>query len=214
MGLDVGYDELGDAELVGRIAAGDERALMTAYDRHGDTLFGIAVRFLGDREAAAEIVQEVFLSLWQRGHRFDSEAGSLVAWLIGIARHRSLDRLRAESRRPRIVRPAPGTGSAGSASMFGDGPPFLDGRAALLVDPSDPGAEVDRRWTRSVVRSTLAELPEAERHVLMLAYDDGLSQSEIATRLGMPIGTVKSRTRRAMAALRARLVTVPGLVDA
>ena len=73
-------DELGDAELVVRIVARDERALMVAYDRHGATLFGIAVRFLGDRESAAEVVQEVFLSLWQRGARFDAAAGSLIAW--------------------------------------------------------------------------------------------------------------------------------------
>jgi RNA polymerase sigma-70 factor (ECF subfamily) len=208
-------DELGDAELVVRIVARDERALMVAYDRHGDTLFGIAVRFLGDREAAAEVVQEVFLSLWQRGARFDAATGPLVAWLIGIARHRSLDRLRAASRRPRLVRTPTGDAWGGAGSGLEDVASTAGGRAAVVAQgaEADPAVEVDRRWTSSVVRASLAELPEAERHVLVLAYDEDLSQSQIAVRLGLPIGTVKSRTRRAMAVLRARLVEIPELMD-
>lgn len=208
-------DELGDAELVVRIVARDERALMVAYDRHGATLFGIAVRFLGDRESAAEVVQEVFLSLWQRGARFDAAAGSLIAWLIGIARHRSLDRLRAASRRPRLVRTLSRDGWGGAVSGLEDVASTAGGRAAVVTQgaEADPAVEMDRRWTRSVVRASLAHLPDAERQVLVLAYDEGLSQSQIAVRLGLPIGTVKSRTRRAMAVLRARLVEIPELMD-
>lgn len=202
-------DELDDAALVGRIVAGDERALMAIYDRHGDALFGIAVRFLGDREAAAEIVQEVFLSLWQRAVRYDAAAGSLLGWLIGIARHRSLDRLRMESRRPRLATPAHASGD-GEGSEEGS---LGWGATAVSEDEPDPAVEVDRRWSRSVVRTALSEMPEPERRVLVLAYDDGLSQAEIAARLGWPLGTVKSRTRRAMATLRERLVLVPGLVE-
>lgn len=202
-------DELDDAALVGRIVAGDERALMAVYDRHGDALFGIAVRFLGDREAAAEVVQEVFLSLWQRAVRYDASAGSLLGWLIGIARHRSLDRLRMESRRPRLATPAhavvDGEGSEEGSLGWG--------ATAISQDEPDPAVEVDRRWSRSVVRTALSEMPEPERRVLVLAYDDGLSQAEIAARLGWPLGTVKSRTRRAMATLRERLILVPGLVE-
>ena len=208
-------DELGDAALVVRIVARDERALMVAYDRHGATLFGIAVRFLGDRESAAEVVQEVFLSLWQRGARFDAAAGSLIAWLIGIARHRSLDRLRAASRRPRLVRTLSRDGWGGAVSGLEDVARTAGGRAAVVTQgaEADPAVEMDRRWTRSVVRASLAHLPDAERQVLVLAYDEGLSQSQIAVRLGLPIGTVKSRTRRAMAVLRARLVEIPELMD-
>jgi len=88
-------------------------------------------------------------------------------------------------------------------------------RAAIAAGgpEADPSAEIDRRWTRSVVRSSLAELPDAERRVLVLAYDEDLSQSQIAARLGLPIGTVKSRTRRAMAILRARLTEIPELMN-
>ena len=207
--------EFGDAELVARIVARDERALMVAYDRHGSTLFGIAVRFLGDRESAAEVVQEVFLALWQRAARFDASAGSLIAWLIGIARHRSLDRLRAAARRPRLVRTPAADRWDGVGSGLGDAASTAGGRAIAVAQgaEADPAVEVARRWTRSVVRASLAELPGAERQVLVLAYDEGLSQSEIADRLGLPIGTVKSRTRRAMAVLRARLVEIPELTD-
>ena len=208
---------LGDAALVARIAAGDERALMAAYDRHGDAVFGVAVRFLSDREAAAEIAQEVFLTLWRRAARFDVAAGSLLAWLFGITRHRALDRLRLESRRPRLV----GAGDRdslsdderlGRAVHAGHGA----GRgedAEGMEGAGDPALEIDRRWAGSVVRGALSEMPDWQRQVLVLAYDHGLTQVEIAGRLGVPLGTVKSRTRRGLAALRERLVGIPGLLE-
>jgi len=207
-------DELGDAELVARIVDRDDRALMVLYDRHGTTLFGIAVRFLGDRETAAEVVQEVFMSLWEKAGRYDPGSGTVIAWLIGIARHRSLDRLRAASRRPRTIRTESDPWSDGGSGLEGAIQAY-GARAAIAAGgaEADPSAEIDRRWTRSVVRSSLAELPDAERRVLVLAYDEDLSQSQIAARLGLPIGTVKSRTRRAMAILRARLTEIPELIN-
>lgn len=185
-----------DGTLVGRIASGDEVAFELAYDRHGGLLFGSLVRFLGDREAAAEVVQDAFLALWRRSSTFDPTMGSLPGWLLSIARHRAIDRLRGEARRPSLAPVA-----------------LLDD--ARDVDPErDPAGFADRRWADSVVRTMVSELPEAERHVVALAYADGLSQSAIADRLGVPIGTVKSRTRRALARLRTQLVEVPELVDA
>jgi RNA polymerase sigma-70 factor, ECF subfamily len=185
-----------DPTLVGRIASGDEVAFELAYDRHGGLLFGSLVRFLGDREAAAEVVQDAFMALWRRSSTFDPAMGSLPGWLLSIARHRAIDRLRGEARRPTL---APVE--------------FLDD--ARDGDPErDPAGFADRRWADSVVRTMVSELPEAERHVVALAYSDGLSQSAIANRLGVPIGTVKSRTRRALARLRTQLVEVPELVDA
>ena len=207
-------DELGDTELVARIVDRDESALMVLYDRHGTTVFGIATRFLGDRETAAEVVQEVFLSLWERAGRYDPASGTLIAWLIGITRHRSLDRLRAASRRPQTIRTESDPWTEGGSGI--EGAVRAEAvRAAIAAGgaDSDPSAEVDRRWKRAVVRSSLADLPDAERRVLVLAYDEDLSQSQIATRLGLPIGTVKSRTRRAMAILRARLTEIPELMN-
>lgn len=200
-------DDDRDSDLVRRIAEGEEAAFMVAYDRHADTVFGSLVRFLRDREAAAEVVQETYLVLWQRAAQFDATRGSLVAWLLTIARSRALDRLRAESRRPPLVNPGPSQASDDGEGWLA----ALGAGGAGIADDHDPAAEAERRWVRSVIRVTLADMEEAERSVLLLAYDGGLSQAEIAERLGWPIGTVKSRTRRALARLRARLVLIPEL---
>jgi RNA polymerase sigma-70 factor (ECF subfamily) len=184
-----------DRVLVRRIAAGDEGAFELAYDRHGSLVVGSLGRFLGDREAAAEVAQDAFMSLWRRASSFDPAAGSLPGWLLSIARHRAIDRLRGEARRP----------SPGSAELLDD-----------LHDDDpwrNPAALADRNWADSIVRTFVSELPEHERHVMVLAYSDGLSQAAISERLDMPIGTVKSRTRRALARLRTRLIEVPGLVE-
>jgi RNA polymerase sigma-70 factor, ECF subfamily len=83
-----------------RIAMGDEAAFAAVYDRHSALVYGAVVRFVGDREAAAEVVQDAFMALWRRANQFDASSGSLAGWLLGIARHRAIDRYRAESRRP------------------------------------------------------------------------------------------------------------------
>ena len=196
-----------DGLLLGLVADGDEAALMTLYDRHADALFGTAVRFLRDRESAAEVLQDVFMAIWQRAGQYDPRAGSVFGWLVGIARNRAIDRLRAEARRPRAVHP---WASDTDASESND---LLDwaGRRQGLSSEGDPAVELDRHWIRALVRTTLADMPAEERQVVVLAYDQSLSQSEIADRLEMPIGTVKSRTRRALARLRSRLADVPDL---
>ena len=196
-----------DGLLLGRVADGDEAAFMTLYDRHADALFGTAVRFLRDRESAAEVLQDVFMAIWQRAGQYDPGAGSVFGWLLGIARNRSIDRLRAEARRPRSVH------AWGADPDANDSLDLLEwaGRRAGGSVEGDPVVELDRRWTRALVRSTLADMPAEERQVVVLAYDQSLSQSEIADRLEMPIGTVKSRTRRALARLRSRLADVPDL---
>jgi RNA polymerase sigma-70 factor (ECF subfamily) len=133
---------------------------------------------------------------------FDPTAGNLRGWLIRIARNRTIDRLRADARRPRTARVAVG-------SEDDDNPLAALDRADPSTD--DPERAFERGWTRAVVRTALTSVPPDERELLVLAYADGLSQSEIADRLGIPIGTVKSRTRRAMARLRDTLSSVPEL---
>lgn len=200
--------------LAAGIAAGDEAPFMVVYDRHADLLFASVVRLLGDRDTAAEIVQESFLALWRRARQYDPRAGSLIGWLLAIARNRAIDHLRAQSRRPALTSISGGPGDS-------DGPldaidtldlqaRRIDGQGAA---PADPATVADRRWSQSVVRSMISELPEPERQAIVLAYAAGLSQVEIADRLGWPLGTVKSRTRRAMAHLRGRLAEVPDLVE-
>lgn len=207
--LDRDAGELDDARLVDRIAAGDEAAFVTAYDRHAGFVFGSVVRFLGDRETASEIVQDAFVTLWRRARQYDSRSGSLLTWLLAIARHRAIDRLRAEGRRP--ARDAIRLDSL--VSERGEGSSSRpDVSPELIADAeTDPGTVTTRRWTQSVVRTGISELPEHEREVIVLGYALDLSQTQIAERLEWPLGTVKSRTRRALAQLRGSLA---GLGDA
>ena len=210
--IDSDSTELDDARLAARIAAGEEAAFVIAYDRHAGFVFGSVARFLGDREAAAEVVQDAFVTLWRRARQFDARSGSLLTWLLAIARHRAIDRLRADGRRPsrdaiRLDALTSEGGASGNAAN-------AEVPAALIADAStDPLRVTTRRWAQSVVRTGIAELPENERRVILLGYAEDLSQAEIAERLEWPLGTVKSRTRRAMAQLRARLGPVAELTE-
>jgi len=183
-----------------------------AYDRHAGFVFGSVARFLGDREAAAEVVQDAFVTLWRRARQFDARSGSLLTWLLAIARHRAIDRLRADGRRPSrdAIRLDAVTSEGGSGGSMAN--PEVP--AALIADAAtDPLRVATRRWTQSVVRTGIAALPDNERQVILLGYAEDLSQAEIAERLEWPLGTVKSRTRRAMAQLRASLGPVAELTE-
>ncbi len=197
--------KLDDESLLAQIVTRDPAAFTELYDRYADVIFGVAVRFVRDRSIAAEISQDTFMAVWQRGTQFNADSGSVIGWMLGIVRNRAIDRLRQEARRPRLASAWSDRSNAGD-----DG---LDGWASREGEPAanGPPAEIERRWLQAVIRTTLAELRVDEREVLVLAYDHALSQSEIAKRLGVPIGTVKSRTRRALARLRIRLDHVPDL---
>lgn len=199
-----------DAELVARVADGDEAALGDLYDRHGDAVFRVAYRWLGDRGLAEEVMQEAFLALWNRAELFDPARGSAIAWLSTIARNRALDRLRALGRRPP---PAP---LSSILDDEGREERFLDRgltSAAVLgrtEDEHDPERVLDAAWLRAEVARALETLPEVERRVIQLAYYEELTQSEIGTRTGWPLGTVKTRTRRALSRLRLVLAEALG----
>lgn len=195
-----------DAALVAAVATGSEAALAELYDRHADAVHAAALRLLGDRQAAEDVVQEAFLTLWNRADRFDPAKGSLPAWLLTIARNRAVDRLRAAGRRPQLVSIAP-MGSddepdAAALERLAAGRGMLGGAGTAAAGPE---AALELAETRAALRQVLAGLPEAERTAVLLAYRDGLTQSEIAARLGWPLGTVKTRTRRALSRLREAL---------
>ena len=194
--------DLDDAALARRIANGDEVAFVTAYDRHAGFVFGSLVRFLGDRETASEVVQDAFVTLWRRAGQFDARAGSMLTWLLAIARHRAIDRLRAEGRRPGrdAIRLDVLVSDGDSAATRTEMSPEL-----VAGTTTDPTAVAARRWVQAVVRTGISALPEHEREVIVLGYAQDLSQSQIAERLEWPLGTVKSRTRRALAQLRVHL---------
>ena len=204
--------DLDDARLVARIAAGEEAAFVIAYDRHSAFVFGSVARFLGDREAAAEVVQDAFVTLWRRARQFDARSGSLLTWLLAIARHRAIDRLRAEGRRPARdairIEALVSEGGSGPSQAGSEVP-----RELVADATTDPSTVTSRRWLQSVVRTGIAALPENERQVILLGYAQDLSQAQIGERLEWPLGTVKSRTRRAMAQLRGRLAAISDIGD-
>lgn len=177
--LDAVDPTAGDAALISAMAAGDQQALSRLYERYGRMLHAIAVRITGDRQAAEECTQDAFMSAWRWASSFDPGRSRASTWLCAIARNRALDAARAQARRPvphENVEP--------------------DGRApdtADLVQDADAAVQV---------AEAMAKLPPAQYDVLQLAYFDGLSQSQIAERLDLPLGTVKSRMRLAMGRMR------------
>jgi RNA polymerase sigma-70 factor, ECF subfamily len=190
-----------DAELMVSLVRGDAAALAELYDRHADVVFRAAFRRLGDRQLAEEVVQDTWLTLWDRAELFDPAAGSLVAWLSTIARNRAVDRLRALGRRPDAL-PL----SAVFAADAGDDRALANSQ--LLMSDAvarDPQLVLDELVLRDTVLRALADIPGDERQVLELAYYGDLTQPEIAERLGWPLGTVKTRTRRALLRLRSNL---------
>jgi len=198
-----------DAALVRAVAAGSHDALAALYDRHVDAVFASASRLTSDRGMAEEVVQETFLALWDRAETFDPSIGSLAAWLHTIARNRTVDRLRAAGRRPNLV-PLSAAASSGTALGGSDEADadtlervLASGRlVAGSVPPPSPEIELVLGELRTALQAALSTMPEPERVVIVMAYGQDLSQSEIADRLGWPLGTVKTRTRRALRHLR------------
>lgn len=171
-----------DEVLVDRLHARDVRALEALYDRHARALFSLGLKMLGDSEAAEEVVQETFLKLWQQPGRYVAERGRFLSWLLGVAHHRAVDRLRRRRLELRYS---------------------ADRRVADLGSPPpDPQeAFLDSLRGEAVARAIRA-LPEAQRLVVELAYLRGMTQVEISDALGEPLGTVKTRLRLAMQKLR------------
>jgi RNA polymerase sigma-70 factor (ECF subfamily) len=170
-----------DDDLVHAIARNDEGALAAIYDRYRLILFGLILRILHNREEAEDCLQEVFLQVWRRARDFDESRGRAFTWLVTIARSRALDRLRASGTRLRLATEV--------AQVTHD-------------EVGDAAEEAVQSEQAAIVREALAELPEEQRHALLLAYFEGLTQTEIAARLGDPLGTVKTRMRSGMIKLR------------
>jgi RNA polymerase sigma-70 factor (ECF subfamily) len=195
-----------EAALVRAVANGSEEALARLYDRHADGVHAAALRLSGDRGVAEEVVQETFLALWNRAELFDPALASLATWLRSIARNRTVDRLRALGRRPTLV-PLGGHGDPDDSDPWADRlPPDALVLGGARPDP-DPAQAAEAAAVRAVIGEALASMPDTERAVIVLAYREGLTQQEIARRLDWPLGTVKTRTRRALARLRELLET-------
>jgi len=170
-----------DIYLLARITRGDHDAYAALYHRYSRVLFGLLIRILGSIVEAEEVLQEVFLQVWRRAGDYDASRGRPFAWLMTLARSRALDRVDSASSQQRTL------DRAGSPRSQGASDP------AELASTAEEG--------RQLVRA-LGEIPAAQREVLLLAYFEGLSQSEISLRLGRPLGTVKSHARLGLTKLR------------
>ena len=170
-----------DALLAERLAAGDDHALAEVFDHLAPTVFGTALRVLGEGSAAQDVVQDVFVELWSHPDRYDPSAGTLGTYLIVLARHRAVDLVRSELRR--LAR--------------------QERHHRLTPDGQDP-TPVDRITaadTADAVRAAVRLLPDGQRQVVELAYFQGMSYREVALATGIPEGTAKSRLRLALAKL-------------
>jgi RNA polymerase sigma-70 factor (ECF subfamily) len=168
--------------LVQRIANGDREAFTRFYDRYAALVFTFALRLLRVHSEAEDLLQEVFLQVWRQANSYQQERGSPEAWIITMTRSRAIDKLRSLRRR-----------DEGAVSMPASAAIEAGGQVASATGEAE---------ARVMVQSALTRLPEGQRLVLELAYFDGLTQSEIAARLGEPLGTVKTRLRAGLERLR------------
>lgn len=177
-------DEPGDRALLRRIATGEETALRALYDRYGGRLLAVAQRILGDRGRAEDVLQEAFVSVWNNAASHDDRDGSAFAWLYSIVRFKAIDLIRREQRQHALV-------DAASRDA-----------ARATVMPADQEAAVDDRRQVARLNECLERLGEDTRAMIARAFQHGYSHSEIAEIEGLPLGTIKSRIRRALIGLR------------
>jgi RNA polymerase sigma factor (sigma-70 family) len=185
----VDLTESRDRDLVSRIARGDEEAFRGLFRRYAPTAASIARRIVRQPFLAEEIVQEAFLAVWRNPDGYDQQRGSVKSWLMGMVHHRAVDLVRREESQRRRAEDA----------QAADAVTELQDVAESVVE------ELGVPEERKAVRAALGELPAEQQQVLELMYFGGLSQSKIAERLGLPLGTVKSRTLLGMRRLRTAL---------
>jgi RNA polymerase sigma-70 factor (ECF subfamily) len=181
-------DPAQDAALMERIRGGDRPAFVALYDRLSSLLFSVAARVLGDRREAEDVLQEIMLVIWNKSGDYDPELGSVSSWAVTLIRNRALDRLRARTRRLRLIEEV----------------------ALMAEEPEADATAPVNEWIHGheraqLLRSAMQELPSEQRVAIELAFFTGLTQSDIAARLQQPLGTVKARIRRGMLRLREQL---------
>lgn len=177
-------DETAQTQLLRRIAAQDKQALAELYDQIASVMFATSFRILGDSHEAEEVIQDVFVQIWNKASTFDPTLGSPFHWAVGITRNRSIDRLRSRQRR---------------AQMLDQLQEFACIEAAHVSVPTKTDLAQDEL---AGIRAAVMNLPPDQRRVLDMAFFGGLTHAEIAEATGEPLGTVKARIRRGMLKLR------------
>ena len=175
-----------DHTTLERMARGDHEALAELYDRHGRLVYSLALRITRDQGDAEDIVQEVFSQAWRQAARYEARRGNVIAWLLNLTRSRAIDRLRGRQSRP----------EAASESLLAIDVPDL-------TLPVDEQLSIEGRAAR--VREAVKELSVLQRVAIELAFYEGLTHVEIAERLELPLGTVKTRIRQGLLKLKDRL---------
>lgn len=179
-----------DASLMRQIAKGRQAALSELYDRYARLVFSLALHTTGDRASAEEITQDVFVRAWEHAEQYRPDQGAVRAWLASIARHRSIDLLRRQGTRAEVH------------SVSWD---EMEEGSGIEVPSGGTQQEAELSMLRADVRAAVANLPEEQKQALALAYFRAYTQAEVATVLGVPLGTVKTRIRLGMDKLRAAL---------
>ena len=180
-----------DIGLLQRIAARDTAALAELYDRHNRLLFGLVLRIVRDRGEAEEILQEAFVRVWTRAERYDARIGGPLPWIVRVARNCAIDRLRARRVRATVDTPAIDLAAVEAT--------------AAATGIQTPEAAVLDSERRQRLTGALAGLPSDQRQLIEAAFFEGYTHSELAQRFGLPLGTVKTRIRLGMIAMRKRL---------
>jgi RNA polymerase sigma-70 factor (ECF subfamily) len=176
-----------DVELLRRIAGGDRAAFSDFYDQYSGLLFSIAVKVLNDAKEAEDVLQEVFMQIWNKADAYNPLLGKPVSWAVTLTRNKAIDRIRSHQRRSKLLE---------QATLEAAAPPD----DSLSANEKLHGKENAER-----IRSAVADLPAEQRRAIELAFFNGLTQDEIATKLQQPLGTIKARIRRGMLKLRERL---------
>lgn len=174
------------SQLITQTAQGDQAALATLYDRSSPQVYGLIFKILGHRESAEEVTLDVYTQVWRQAHTFDETRGTPGGWLMMLARTRAIDRFRA------------GLAERGKIED-------LDVASFFSSEDPTPDQEIEEQQRQQQVRQALALLSPEQREAIALGYFYGFSQSEIADKLGLPLGTVKTRMRLGMIKLREAL---------
>jgi RNA polymerase sigma-70 factor (ECF subfamily) len=196
------WKEASDADLMRAIGEQEMVAFNTLYDRYSRLVFSTAYRVLNDAGAAEDVVQDVYVRLWQRPERYVEERGRFIGWLLSVTRNRAIDEIRSRGRRPLSETQVSGGDVTSSITAEAPSPSAArEMESAEMVDQ------------REAVRAALDELPYDQRIAIELAYFKGLTQAEIAETLDTPLGTIKTRVRLGMRKLRVALEGKVGLIE-
>ncbi len=189
----IDYQELGDHQLMYRVAMAEKEALEALYTRYSSSVYSLAMFMLKQEALAEEVTQDIFLNIWTKASSYKAERGEPKSWIMSVAHHRIVDVIRSRRRTQNVTDPG-----------------AYDRLETLPSSRISTEEEVERRIEREYILEALNTLPPEQREVIMLAYFEGYSQSEMAKILNQPLGTVKTRVRLAMKKLR---VALEGEID-